>query len=204
MVFSDETKINCFNANGRSWCWINERESVLDCAVKQIVKHGGGSVMLWSCMISRGLGDLQRVERCINAKDYIALLHIDLYLSLERLGYYNLDKVNFQHDNAPIYKAKIVQKWPLEQPFSTLEWPAQSPDLNPIKYVWAILEHRLNSYLTPIGLLQLWEWRRVSMSLLQMSVEKLYASMPNRIATILTTHGKWIDLLVLFTYGLKK
>ena len=204
MVFSDETKINCFNADGRSWYWINDMESTPDRVVKQIVKHGRGSVMLRSCMISRSLGDLQRVEGHINTEDYIVFLQRDLCLSLERLGYFNLDKVIFQHDNAPIHKAKIVQKWLLEQPFSTLEWPAQSPDLNPIKYVWAILEHRLNSYLTPIGLLQLWEWRRVSMSLLQMSVEKLYASMPNRIATILTSHGKWIDFLVLFTYGLKK
>jgi hypothetical protein len=61
-------------------------------------------------MTSRGLGDLQRVEGHINAKDYIALLHGDLYLDLERLRYFNLDKVIFQHDNAPIHKAKIVQK----------------------------------------------------------------------------------------------
>jgi hypothetical protein len=61
------------------------------------------------------------VEGRINAKDYIALLHGDLYLSLERLGYFNLDKVIFQHDNVLIHKLKIVQKWFLEQSFSTLE-----------------------------------------------------------------------------------
>jgi hypothetical protein len=65
--------------------------------------------------------DLQKVERHINAKNYIALLHRDLYLNLEKLGYFNFDKVIFQHDNVPIRKAKIVQKWLLEQPFSTLE-----------------------------------------------------------------------------------
>jgi hypothetical protein len=70
-------------------------ESLPDHSVKQIVKHTGGSVMLWSCIISRSLGDLQRVERHINAKDYIALLHGDLYLSLERLEYFYLDKVIF-------------------------------------------------------------------------------------------------------------
>jgi hypothetical protein len=51
--------------------------------------------MLWSCMTSRGLGELQKMEGRINAKDYIALLHGDLYLSLERLGYFNLDKAIF-------------------------------------------------------------------------------------------------------------
>jgi hypothetical protein len=63
--------------------------------MKQTMKHGGGSIILWSCMTSRSLGDLQRVEGCINAKDYITLLHGDLYLSLERLGYFNLDIVIF-------------------------------------------------------------------------------------------------------------
>jgi hypothetical protein len=95
VVFSDETKINRFNADRRSWYWVNDKESLLDCVVKQTIKHGRGSVMLWNCMASRGLRDLQRVEERFNAKDYIALLHGDLYLSLERLGYFNLDKVIF-------------------------------------------------------------------------------------------------------------
>ena len=96
------------------------------------------------------------MEGRINAKDYIALLYGDLYLSLEKLGYFNFDKVIFQHDNAPIYKVKIVQKWFLEQPFRTLEWPIQSPDLNPIEHVWVVFKHRLNSYSTLLtSLLQL-------------------------------------------------
>ena len=35
-------------------------------------------------------------------------LHGDLYLSLERLNYFNLYKIIFQHDIVPIYKAKII------------------------------------------------------------------------------------------------
>jgi hypothetical protein len=121
VVFSDETKINRFNAYGRSWYWANDKESIPDRTVKHTVKHGGGFVILWSCMTSRCLGDLQRVEGHINATNYIALLYEDLYLSLERLVYFNLDKVIFQHEYATIHKTKIVQKWFLEQPFSTLE-----------------------------------------------------------------------------------
>ena len=59
-------------------------------------------------MIARGVGDLQKVDGHLNTKDYISILHGDLYLSLERLRYLNLDNVIFQHNNAPIYKAKIV------------------------------------------------------------------------------------------------
>ena len=142
--------------------------------------------MLWSYMTARGVGDLQKVDGCLNVKDYISILHGDLYLSLERLGYLNLDNVIFQHDNAPIHKAKIVQKW-------FLEWPAQSPDLNPIEHVWAILKHRLNSYPTPlVGLLQLWECvEETYKTITTEQCERLYASMPNRIVAVLATRGKW-------------
>ena len=109
-------------------------------------------------MTLRGLGDLQKVEGHIYAKDYIAFLHGDLCLNLERLGYFNFDKFIFQHDNALIHKANIVQKWLLKQPFSTLEWSTQSLDLNPIEHTWATLKSCLNSYSTPpTSLLQLWE-----------------------------------------------
>ena len=41
----------------------------------------------------------------------------------------------FQHDNAPRHRAKIVQQWLHEIEVETLEWPPQSPDLNPIEHV---------------------------------------------------------------------
>ena len=59
-------------------------------------------------MTIRDLGDIQRVERHVNAKDYIAFFYRDLYLSLEKLRYFNLDKLIFLHGNAPKHKAKIV------------------------------------------------------------------------------------------------
>ena len=39
----------------------------------------------------------------------------------------------FQHDNDPKHMAKATKKWLKKKHIKVLEWPSQSPDLNPIE-----------------------------------------------------------------------
>ena len=50
----------------------------------------------------------------------------------------------FMQDNAPIHKAGVVLRWFEEKAIPLLEWPPYSPDLNPIKHVWAMLKEYVN------------------------------------------------------------
>ena len=61
VVFNDETKICRFNSNGRICCWIEDKENIHVRVVNQIVKHGGGSIMLWGCLTYKGLGSLHNI-----------------------------------------------------------------------------------------------------------------------------------------------
>jgi len=101
----------------------------------------------------------------------------------------------FQHDNDPKHKAKKNTKY-LERskkkqkkqkknvvPFQVLDWPSQSPDLNPIENLWNILKIALRDRADkPTSLDQLFEfiqqeWKKVPKDYLL----NLVSSLPRRI-----------------------
>ena len=50
---------------------------------------------------------------------------------------------HFQQDNAPIHKAIESIDWLNRHGIRSIDWPAHSPDLNPIEHIWKALKAKL-------------------------------------------------------------
>jgi DDE superfamily endonuclease len=180
--------------DGQAWCWTHDSDSLQPHHVKQMVKHGGGSLMIWGCMTVNGPGNMVKITGKMDQHLYREILSDDLN---QTIAHYRMKpaRVIFQHNNDSKHTAKSVKTWINQQPFQVLDWPAQSPDLNPIENLWAILKHHLNQYETPpSGMLELWDhvqekWDGITAD----ECKRLIDTMPECIEAVLKAKGLWID-----------
>src|ERR1700730_1043519 len=90
-----------------------------------------------------------------------------------------------------ILVAKLLLGLELVTLLSLLDWPAQSPDLNPIEHLWQMLKFHLSTYPEKPGSIhELWkrveaEWEKISK---EESI-KLIHSMPSRVGAVIKAKG---------------
>ena len=110
VIWSDETKINRLGSDGIKWAWKKPNSSLQDHHIIPTIKYGGGSLMLWGCMTSKGVGDYMKIDVRMNSNVYCTVLDEGLLGTLE---YYGLNSKNvvFQQDNDPKHTSIMAQNW---------------------------------------------------------------------------------------------
>ena len=113
--------------------------------------------MIWGCMTFYGCRLFMKIDGKVNHALYKEILEVGLSSTF---CFHDIDPrlVLFQQDNAPIHNAKSMKQWFKQQSFDLLQWPTQSPYLNPIERMWTLVKRGLNQYEnTPSNLLELWD-----------------------------------------------
>ena len=105
-------------------------EEFQDECLMQTVKHGGGGVMCWGCICSKEVGHIRKVFGRLDEAGYIDVLENTMIPSTRGLLMGN--NLIFQQDNAPCHTACSIRQWFEDEGTEVMQWPSQSPDLNPI------------------------------------------------------------------------
>ena len=135
------------------------------------------------------MGRLHRCVGTLNSDGYIELLEEHYEASLEKMG--GIDRPIFQQDSAPCHTSKKVMAYFEEKGINVMSWPAQSPDLNPIENLWAIMKAKLRKVDCTSkaklheAIANLWE----NDSDIVNSCQKLVGSMPARIQQVIKNRG---------------
>ncbi|GFU82362.1 transposable element Tcb1 transposase, partial [Trichonephila clavipes] len=141
VIFSDESQF-CISGNQNS-AYVRRRthEEFSPQCLKPTVKYPT-KVMVWGCMSSHGVGRLHVVRGTVKAMDYIKILQNQLLPTARDL--FGIQSWIFLEDNAPCHRAKVVQKWLKDHTVNRMNWPGQSPDLNPIKSLWFKMSYEIS------------------------------------------------------------
>ncbi len=130
VLFSDESKFCISFGNQCPRVWRKGGEAHSPSCLKSSVKFPQ-SVMIWGAMSSAGVGPLCFLKTNVTAPVYQEILEHFVLLSADQL-FKDADFI-FQQDLAPAHTAKSTKSWSNDHGVGVLDWPANSPDLNPIE-----------------------------------------------------------------------
>jgi transposase len=147
------------------------------------------SVMVWACFTGDvGRGGLYFLPKNVtmNGERYKEVLenHLLPFMEIHRASH-------FLQDGAPCHTSKKVKDFLKEKDVVVMDWPGNSPDLNPIENVWNNMKNKLRKKaITSVPVLQQEIMKLWVLETTQEYLKKLSDSMPKRLQLVIKHKGE--------------
>jgi transposase len=187
VLWSDETKVKLFESDGKTYVWRKPGEAHSEKNLVPTVKHGGGGVMVWGCMAAAGVGAVKFIDGIMDRFVYRDILKDSMLPSVKKLKLGR--NFVFQHDNDPKHTSCLVKEFLAQKKVEALDWPAMSPDLNPIEQIWTelkkLVKRRNPSSVPDLRAIIEAEWAGLTSEL----CSKYVSTMKSRLSAVIAAKG---------------
>jgi len=181
VCFSDESTFECrYAERPRIWQTIGSPPPT-----RPRTKHPT-KAMVWGMISCKGPSSLHVRDGIMNSEKYLDVIRNSAIPQIKKWFPRSKDFI-FMQDGAPCHTAKIVKTYLETKKVPMLPWPGNSPDLNPIENIWALVKDRLSrqTITTKEGLVA--ELNRVWLQDvgLTVTIKNVIESMPRRIDAVI-------------------
>lgn len=151
-------------------------------------RSGRVSLMIWAAISWEMKSELAFMESGKRtATDYVEVVYNGpLRKMMEQIS----DAI-LMEDGAPIHRSKAPKEWREQHGLEKLDWPAQSPDLNPIENIWMQMKDHVQKRQPSVkSTTDMKEALREAWNAVDFqSINKLIASVPDRLAAVIKAKG---------------